>query len=266
MTQPSPQPIRFKGRSLPVLALEPEAPIADWIMRLDEYLNRFPVSFARKPIVIDVSKLGLQRSSVVALMESLSERGIRTLGLIGVDPSWASDDLPPILAGGRALAITEEPKCALRGVVESGELTPKGQTASDQIAKRLGAGNGQQPKESGSVGSFNLAAVVPIVIQTPVRSGQSIVCEGDVTVIGSVASGADVIAGGSIHIYGTAHGRLMAGAYGDARARIFCRCLEAELIAVNGFYMAAEGINSKLRGKAVQAWLEDERIRIASFD
>ena len=86
MTQPSPQPIRFKGCSLPVLALEPEAPIADWIMRLDEYLNRFPVSFARKPIVIDVSKLGLQRSSVVALMESLSERGIRTLGLIGVEP------------------------------------------------------------------------------------------------------------------------------------------------------------------------------------
>ena len=68
------------------------------------------------------------------------------------------------------------------------------------------------------------------------------------TVIGSIASGADVIAGGSIHIYGTARGRVMAGAYGDARARIFCRRLEAELIGVNGFYMTAEEIDAKSAG------------------
>ena len=60
MTQPSSQHIRFQGRSFPVLALEPQAPIAGWLKQLDEDLNRFPVSFARKSIVIDVSKLDLE--------------------------------------------------------------------------------------------------------------------------------------------------------------------------------------------------------------
>ena len=87
--------------------------------------------------------------------------------------------------------------------VELGALTPNEPTAFDEIAEKLGAGNGQQPEENQS---RDPAAVAPLVIEAPVRSGQSIVCESDVTVIGSVASGADVIAGGSIHIYGTARG------------------------------------------------------------
>ena len=267
MTQPSSQHIRFRGRSFPVLALEPEAPIAGWLMRLDEYLNRFPVSFARKSIVIDVSKLDLERSGVVALVESLSERGIRIMGLSGVEPSWASDDLPPILTGGRASAIAVEPTCAASSGLASGALTPNEQTAVDEIARELGAANDERPAK-GCVRdhSRDPAAVAPLVIEAPVRSGQSIVCESDVTVIGSIASGADVIAGGSIHIYGTARGRVMAGAYGDARARIFCRRLEAELIGVNGLYMTAEEIDAKLRGQAVQVWFEDETIKIAGFD
>jgi septum site-determining protein MinC len=263
MTQPSSQHIRFRGRSLPVLALEPEAPIADWIMRLDEYLSRFPVSFARKPIVIDASNVDLKRPDVVALVESLSQRGIRILGLSGVETSWASDDLPPILTSGRALAITEEPKCAASGGVDSVALAPNEQIAFDEIAERLGVGN-DHPK--GSMRNRSSELVAPLVIDAPVRSGQTILCEGDVTVIGSVASGADVIAGGSIHIYGMVRGRVMAGAYGDARARIFCQRLEAELLAVDGFYMTAEQIDAKLRRQAVQAWLEDDKIKMAKFD
>ena len=60
------------------------------------------------------------------------------------------------------------------------------------------------------------------------------------TVLGSVASGAEVIAGGSIHIYGTLRGRAIAGSTGNARARIFCRKLEAELLAIDGLYRTAE--------------------------
>jgi septum site-determining protein MinC len=85
-------------------------------------------------------------------------------------------------------------------------------------------------------------------------------------VIGAVAWGAEVVAGGSIHIYGTARGRVMAGAFGDARARIFCRRLEAELVAVNGIYMTAEEIDANLAGQAVQIWLEGETIKIARFE
>jgi septum site-determining protein MinC len=104
-------------------------------------------------------------------------------------------------------------------------------------------------------------AAPSMVVTQPVRSGQSLFFpEGDVTVIGSVASGAEIVAGGSIHIYGTLRGRAMAGTTGNASARIFCRKLEAELIAIDGFYKTAEDMEPGLRGKAVQIWLEGEKI------
>jgi len=100
-----------------------------------------------------------------------------------------------------------------------------------------------------------------IVIRDPVRSGQSVIFpEGDVTIIGSVASGAEIIAGGSIHIYGTLRGRAMAGSLGNASARIFCRKLEAELLAIDGIYKMADDIAPGLRGHSVQLWLEGDSI------
>ena len=86
------------------------------------------------------------------------------------------------------------------------------------------------------------------------------------TVVGSIASGADVVAGGSIHIYGTLRGRAFAGAHGEAQARIFCRRLEAELLAVGEVYLTADQIETNVRGRSVQAWLEHESIRIAPLD
>ena len=72
------------------------------------------------------------------------------------------------------------------------------------------------------------------MIEDPVRSGQSVVfMEGDVTVVGSVGSGAEIVAGGSIYVYGTLRGRALAGATGNARARIFCHRVEAELLAID---------------------------------
>jgi septum site-determining protein MinC len=100
-----------------------------------------------------------------------------------------------------------------------------------------------------------------------VRSGQSVVFPGgDVTVVGSVASGAEVIAGGSIHVYGALRGRAMAGSTGNARARIFCRRIEAELVAIDGLYRTAEDIDETLRRRPVQAWLEGDVMHITPLD
>ena len=89
------------------------------------------------------------------------------------------------------------------------------------------------------------------------RSGQSVIfTEGDVTVLGSVGSGAEIVAGGSIHVYGTLRGRALAGATGNARARIFCHRIEAELLAINSYYRTADDIEDSLRRRPAQAWLE----------
>ena len=78
------------------------------------------------------------------------------------------------------------------------------------------------------------------------RSGQSIIFpEGDVTVLGSVGSGAEIVAGGSIHIYGTLRGRAMAGVNGNTTARIYCQKIEAELLAIDGFYQTADDIDAR---------------------
>ena len=87
------------------------------------------------------------------------------------------------------------------------------------------------------------------------RSGQSIVfTDGDVTVLGSVGSGAEIVAGGSIHVYGTLRGRAMAGVNGNSSARIYCQKIEAELLAIDGYYQTAEEIDPSLRDRTAQAW------------
>ncbi|MEP6567897.1 MAG: septum site-determining protein MinC, partial [Mesorhizobium sp.] len=96
------------------------------------------------------------------------------------------------------------------------------------------------------------------------RSGQLVFHpHGDVIVLGSVASGSEIVAAGSIHVYGTLRGRASAGGLGNAAARIFCRKNEAELLSVDGWYCTAEEMEPSVRGKAVQAFLDNGMLRIA---
>jgi septum site-determining protein MinC len=106
-----------------------------------------------------------------------------------------------------------------------------------------------------------------LLLDSPVRSGQSVVFRaGDVTVLGSVASGAEIVAGGSIHVYGTLRGRALAGSTGNPRARIFCRKIEPELLAIDGIYRTTEDLAPTLRSRAIQAWLQDDVMFIEPLD
>ncbi len=260
MTQTPSRHIRFRGRSFPALALELEPPLAGWLERLDAYLAVSPAFFSKKPIVVDIAKLEIERSQLIELMDEFSARGIRVLGLTGIDSSLAGDDLPPILTGGRALA---EPVKADGAKEEPAKLTQEESRAFQDIGAALTREEPKTPPPSPEEPPPALA----LIINAPVRSGQTIFYpEGDVTVIGSVASGADVIAGGSIHIYGALRGRAIAGANGEMTARIFCRRLEAELLAVGGVYMTADEIEASVHNQAVHVWLENESVRIGRLD
>ena len=85
-------------------------------------------------------------------------------------------------------------------------------------------------------------------------------------VLGSVASGSEILAGGSIHVYGTLRGRAFAGATGNQYARIFCRKNEAELLAVDGWYRTAEDMESSTYGKPVQAFLDNGVVWVAALN
>jgi len=236
--KPARQSIRFRARSFIAFALTPEVPIADWLTDLDTWIANSPGFFVGRPVVLDLAAAGLSGSGIAHLISELGERDIRIMGVEGADPAQLGPSLPPLLNGGRAA---------------TGDGASESRSPAPAPAPALAAAGPTQRRS--------------LVLESPVRSGQSVIFpDGDVTVIGSVASGAEVVAGGSIHVHGVLRGRAMAGSMGDASARIFCRKNEAELLAIDGFYQTAEEMDPKLRSHPVQAFLDDGFLSIAVLD
>ena len=112
----------------------------------------------------------------------------------------------------------------------------------------------------------NLKSEKNKLITTPIRSGQQIYApDGDVTVIGSVSNGAEILADGNIHIYGPLRGRALAGINNNTQARIFCSSLEADLISIAGQFKISENIEQKFWKKSVQIQLFEGKLLITEF-
>jgi septum site-determining protein MinC len=222
--------MRLRGRSYIAFVFSPFMPIVNWLEEIDATLARSSGFFAGRPIVLDLSAVDLSSHGIAHLVSNLESRGIRVLGLEGVEPTGLDAGLPPVLSGGRGCVVQQ--------------VAPK--KVEDQPPPPL---------------------TPSLLLQCPVRSGQRIVfTEGDVTVLGSVGSGAEIVAGGSIHVYGTLRGRAMAGINGNSGARIYCQKIEAELVAIDGYYQTAEDIGETLRRRPAQAWLDGDVIRITPLN
>jgi len=220
---------------------------------------RAPKLFERAAVVVDFGGLpGTPDATTArALLDALREAGVIPVAL-----AWGSSDNEqlavtlglPLLAKFRA---QYEPvgSDAPVGATSAAKPTPKELAAEPAPAKA-------------STAPAKPASGEPGLVQTaPVRSGQQIYAENrDLTVVTAVGAGAEVIADGSIHIYGALRGRALAGAQGNEKARIFCREFHAELVAVAGHYKVLEDIPKELRGKAVQIWLEKDQLNIAALD
>jgi septum site-determining protein MinC len=118
------------------------------------------------------------------------------------------------------------------------------------------------PREALRPARVALAAPEPyrpaMVVRQPVRSGQIVHAErGDLVVMAPVNPGGQVVADGHIHVYAPLRGRAVAGAGGSAEARIFVQKLEAEAVAINGVYLAADDMPANLLGRTVQIALRD---------
>jgi septum site-determining protein MinC len=217
----------MRGRSYVAFVFSPVVPIVGWLEEIDATLARSPGFFVGKPVVLDLSAVSLSQSAITHLVASLEQRNIRVLGIEGVDAAQVTTGMPPLLTGGRhCVLVQNEPK------------KPEAKMKSSSL-----------------------------LLDSPVRSGQSVVfAEGDVTVLGSVGSGAEIVAGGSIHIYGALRGRAMAGVNGNSAARIFCQKIEAELLAIDGYYQTAEDMDANLRNRPAQAWLDGNIMKITPLN
>lgn len=220
------RPLSFRGRIFKGLALTPEPPVGDWLAGLDQALKRSPTLLQGRALILDVAELNPSLDDLQGLLAELRTRDIRVLGIEGTDT--AGEGLPPILMQGRPSAAVEIPAVPA-------EPEPQ--------------------------------IVTSITVEGSIRSGQSIVNPtGDVTVMGHVSSGAEVLAGGSIHVYGALRGRAIAGAARNPRARIYCRKFEPELLGIDRLVRTAEDMGPALRGKAAQVWLDGGTMKLAKLD
>lgn len=231
--------IRFRGRSFLALVLAPEMPFKNWLNEVDAVLDRSPGFFSGRAVIVDVTGQTVSKRELAALMADLHERGIRIMAIEGVDPSVGGLGLPPVITGGKPAGMIEVP-----------DLT------------------GAEPLDDGVPAEAASAPIAgSMLIEGSVRSGQSIIhMDGDVTIMGSIGSGAELIAGGSIHVYGAIRGRAVAGSAGNARARIFCRRFEPELIAIDGLYKTADDLGPQLRGQPVQVSLSGDSMIVTALD
>jgi septum site-determining protein MinC len=227
------QVLSFRARSLLAFVLEPSQPVAEWFAALDAWLIRSPSFFAAKPVILEMAGLDLGLKEYRDLLGDLARRHIRVMGVENARQTLVGPHLPPVVTGGRpvnAPALLEED-----------------------------APLAAEPPKTERTNS--------LIIDANVRSGQSIVLpEGDVTIVGRVASGAEIIAGGSVHVYGALQGRVIAGISGSPDARIFCREARAELLCIGGVFVTAENVRPQVEGRGLEVRLEGDELKLRILD
>ncbi|MCR6687417.1 septum site-determining protein MinC [Pseudoxanthomonas sp.] len=225
------------------------------VREMRERVERAPKLFGRAAVIVDFG--GLSQTPDAATAGALID-GLRDAGVLPVALAYGTRDNDalaealglPVLAKFRAQYERAEPAPAPAPPPREPAPAPRQAAPARPAAPAAAA-----PKAPGKVQ------------KTPVRSGQQLYAEGcDLTVLSTVGAGAEVISDGSIHVYGSLRGRALAGAQGNAEARIFCRDFQAELVAIAGHYKVLDDIPDTLRGKAVQVWLDNGQLKLAALE
>ena len=243
----------FELRSGSVDALQFVVKTTDLDALKSELTRRFeatPEFFSGEVVTIDVRRLGeTERASIADIARLLDDVRMRPIGVVAAEAQrvWAGE-------GGLPLVEARDRRAA------GGKLdTP---TNAEQLEEQA------QPARSAQAAAPDRSARVAVPQQTlivdkPLRSGQQVYAKGDLVVLGLVSYGAEVIAEGNIHIYAPLRGRALAGVHGNHDARIFCTCLEPELISIAGIYRTTENpLPADVMGKSVQIRLSDEKLMI----
>lgn len=230
-----PPAVELKSGSitLPILKLH-SANLAEVASQLQQKLGKAPEFFLNAPIIIDLGELPEEQKQTLdfsALLKIIQAQALAPVGMRGgnaIQQKAAQADKIAVLADVR----TEPPPSAETKPAARRTLPPPRPVAASTK-----------------------------VIDQPVRSGQRIYASGgDLIVLAQVSPGAEIMADGNIHVYGTLKGRALAGVQGNLEARIFCSDLQAQLIAIGGNYRTSEGEDDSLKGRLVQVYLQDQTL------
>lgn len=215
-------------------------------------------------VAVDLS--ALQPVPNVAMLEDLTQRlrfaGVQPIALVAEPDSALAD-----LAQRAQLAVVTSMR---RERVALAEPAPERASAAPPpapIAVAVVPAPAPAIKLIAAQAPVEPPALAPAAIQAPqrfegqVRSGQQVYASGrDLIVCGTVGAGSEVIADGSVHVYGRLIGKVIAGALGDRNARIYCLAFGAELVSIAGVFRVFERIPAELRGQALQIRLDGEKL------
>jgi len=238
---------QLKGSALTVVVLalveyDPKTLAAE----LKEKIDQAPHFFVNSPVLISLERLE-NPENCAALIDDASD-------LIQICRQL---DLQP-------LGFTAVPEVLLSSVQKTGLAilpTPSERALKIPAAAKTKATDTIVETRIETVIEERLVQRVSKVVTRPVRSGQQIYAEGaDLIVLAQVSEGAEVLADGHIHIYGSLRGRALAGVKGDESARIFCQSLEAELVSVAGNFILQDVLPKELFKKPVQISLKGEKV------
>jgi septum site-determining protein MinC len=259
-------PFQLRGGSYTMIVLrlvEPKHP--EFYKLLMEKISQAPGFFTDAPVVLDLQDLADEPPfNMAELRRRLRQHRLMAFGVQNATEEQnkiAVNAGMVVLPEGRQAAIRPAPKPAAAAETKTeAEAEADAPPAADPAPA---AGEGERA-ETSSPGEERAAqpSASKVVIH-PVRSGRQIYAQGsDLIVLASISPGAELIADGHIHVYGTLRGRALAGIAGNPQARIFCRSLEAELVSVAGYWRVRDDIPEELIGKPVQIYLGNEQVII----
>lgn len=256
--------LEFKGSTLSLTVLHAalgSADVAAVERTLADLCGPAPDFFSHDPTVVDLAGLDADAQPDWATLLPLLRRHQLT-------PFAVRNASPVQVEAARAagLVIAEEVETVVRGAPGARPAEPaplEGSAAQAASAEALDNGELFAESAPGSAASEPHPESAPaftgtLVVDRPLRSGQQVYARGgDVIVLAMVNPGAEVIADGNIHVYAPLRGRALAGAQGDAGARIFTTCFEAELVSIAGVYRTFESASEQtLTGQPVQVRLD----------
>lgn len=226
------------------------ADLADLVAALDARFADSPGLFDGDAVAIDLSQLRDADAPLdfPALLPHLRRHGMLPIAAQGGSPGQ--------MAAARAAGLAEAPDAPPARADQRPEAVRS--VARDVPVEAVRDG----VPEVAVVRDVPAAAVPPMVIDKPLRSGQRIYARGgDLIVLAVVSFGAEVIADGNIHVYAPLRGRAIAGARGDVNARIYCTCLEPQLVSIAGIYRTTETpLAADVAGKPALVRLDGEKI------
>lgn len=220
--------------------------------KLKVKIEQAPGFFYRAPIVVNIDKLNdvtLDFAEIIGIINEMD------LVLVGISGGSNNQKQQAKALGLAVLTGSKETPTAMQATDKAAPIEKVVEKVVETVVEKV-------VEKTVEKSVFEPAKEV----KQNIRSGQQIYAQDtDLIIIGSVGHGAEVIADGNIHVYGTLRGRAIAGAKGNKEAKIYCQNLKAELVSIGGNYMMSEALQSQLWDKPANIALFEEKIVVSEL-